>query len=126
MSTYKVAAGHGVALVSLVQIAPQPTSGGIKATQRTYGTSGKVHEMGLFATLEWSVIETPADYAALLAQFGLTSALDASVTVYIRNSAFSYARYNATAVRPQLGTDGEWNNYFLRNVVIVLKKLVAL
>lgn len=126
MSEYKVAAGHGVALVSLALIVPQPTSGGIKATQRTYGTSGRVHEMGPYAELVWSVIETPAEYATLLAQFGLTSALNANVTVYIRNSAFTYARYNAVAVRPQLGTDGNWENYFFRGVTIVLRNLVAL
>lgn len=125
-SDYRAASGYGVALGSLVAINPQPSSGGIKATQRTYGTSGKAHEMGEYAELVWSVVETPTQYASILSQFGLTSVLENQVTVYIRNSAFAYARYNAIAVRPQLGVDGNWDNYFLRGVVIVLRNLVAL
>lgn len=125
-SQYKVATGSGVALVSLNTITPQPRSSGLKAIQRTYGANGKVHELGAYCELVWDVLETESEYTTLLAAFGLTSALDASVTVYIRNGAYAYARYNALAVRPQIGQDGEWNQYFLRNFVILLKNLVAL
>lgn len=125
-SDYRVAVGSGVALGSLSVVNPQPTSGGIRATLRTHATSGAVYEEGLFAELVWSVVETPAEYASILSQFGLTNFLTAAVTVYIRNSAFVYARYNATAVRPEIGQDGAWENYFLRGVRIILKQLVAL
>lgn len=125
-SSYKVASGSGVALVSLNTITPQPRCSGLKATQRTYGASGKIHEMAPYAELVWDVLETESEYTTLLAAFGLTSALEASVTVYIRNSAYAYARYNALAVRPMIGQDGQWDSYFLRNFVILLKNLVAI
>jgi hypothetical protein len=125
-SQYMVGIGLDLALVDLDLIVPQPSSGGIRPTQRTYGTSGQVHEQGLYAELVWNTIYDAADYQTLLAQFGLTSALTGLVTVYIRNSAFSYARYNAKAVRPQNGDDMQWNNYFLRGVTILLKNLEAI
>lgn len=125
-SQYMVGIGHGLALVDLDLIVPQPTSGGIRSTQRTYATSGQAHEVAPYAELVWNTIYDAADYQALLAQFGLTNALTGLVTVYIRNAAFSYARYNAKAVRPEVGSDMQWNNYFLRGVTILLKELEAL
>lgn len=126
-STYKVATGHGVALLSLAAITPQPSAGGVKATQRTYGLDGTVHEIGgLYAELEWSMLETESEYTTILTAFGLSSVLSASVTVYIRNHAFAYTRYNAIAQRPMIGQEGDWSNYFLRNFKITLTNLEAL
>lgn len=126
MADYRVEEGHDIALIDLDVIVPQPTSGGIRPTVRTYSTGGNVVELAPYAILEWSVIETPTEYQTLIGQFGLTSALEALVTVYIRKDNFAYARFNATAVRPENGVDMEWSQYFLRNVRIILKKLTAL
>lgn len=123
---YLVATGHSVALVSLVAMVPQPTGGGVMPVQRNQSASGAVHEIGKWAELKWNVHNNPAMYLALLTQFGLHSALTSSVTVYIRNEFFAFARYNATAVRPQMGTDVEWNNSFPRDISIILKNLVGL
>lgn len=123
---YKAALGSGVALGSLVDIVPQPAGGGVMVVQRNPSASGVVHEIGLWAELKWSALASPAEYLALLTQFGLHSALTVAVTVYIRNEFFAFARYNATCVRPQMGTDVDWNNYFPREISIVLKSLVAL
>lgn len=123
---YKVALGSGVALGSLVDIVPQPAGGGVMVVQRNPSASGAIHEIGLWAELKWSALESPAEYLALLTQFGLHSALTVAVTVYIRNEFFAFARYNATAVRPQMATDVVWNDYFPREISIVLKSLVAL
>lgn len=127
MAQYLLENGHGVALVDLDAIVPQPAGGGVMVVQRNFSASGAVHEIGKFAVLKWNVLESAAEYAALLAQFGLDGTnLTSSVTVYIRNEFFAFARYNATAVRPQMGTDIDWTDYFPRNIRIVLKNLVAL
>lgn len=123
---YKVALGSGVALGSLVDIVPQPRAQGVMPIARNPSASGVVHEIGLWGELKWSALESAAEYLALLTQFGLHSALTVAVTVYIRNEFFAFARYNATCVRPQMGTDVDWNNYFPREISIVLKSLVPL
>lgn len=126
MSDYRVATGHGVALVSLVAVNPQPATIGFRNTERSYGLSGAVFEQAPYIELVWSMVETTTIYGNILSAFGLTSVLFANVTVYIPNAAYVYARYNAVAVKPQIGQDGGRENYFLRNFVIVLKNLVAL
>lgn len=123
---YLVAAGHGVALVSLVAINPQPRGGGVMPVQRNYSVGGDVHEIGKWAQLEWDALEDGAEYLALLTQFGLNSALNSLVTVYLRNEFYAPARYNATAIRPEMGADIVWNDYFPRNIKMILKDLVAL
>jgi hypothetical protein len=126
-SNYRVAVGHGVAFGSLAVITPQPSAGGVKATQRTYGLDGTVHEFGgQYAILKWSMLETETEYTTILTAFGLSSALYSSVTVYIRNQFFAYARYNAIAQRPMIGQEGDWSNYFLRDFEITLTHLEAL
>lgn len=126
MSNYRVAVGHDIALVSLAPINPQPSAGGVKPTERTYGLSGAVFEQGQYGVIEWSMLESESQYTAILTAFGLSSSLNADVTVYIRNEKFAYARYNAVAQRPQIGQDGDWTNFFLRGFRIVLTHLVAL
>lgn len=123
-SDYRVKVGHDNPLIDLVTISPQPRSSGLKATERTYGIGASgVFELAPYCELVWDVLETETEYTTLLTAFGLSSSLTSSVTVYIRNSAYAYARYNATAVRPQIGTDGQWDNFYLRNFVILLKNL---
>lgn len=125
-SDYRVATGHGVALVSLVAVTPQPASPGPKATERSYGLNGAVYEQAPYIELVWSALDSPTEYASILSQFGLTSVLYANVTVYIPNGAYAYARYNAVAVKPKIGEDGARENFFLRGFTILLKNLVAL
>lgn len=125
-SQYKVATGSSVALVSLALMVPQPTTRGIQFTERSYGAGGAVYDQAPYCELLFSFIETEALYATFLAQFGLASVTSAPVTVYIRNERLAYARYNATAVLPSIGNDGGWSEYFMRNVVVLLKNLVAI
>lgn len=122
-SNYRAAPGHGIALLSLVLIDPQPASAGFKVTERSYGLSGAVYQQAPYIELVWSMIETPTQYASILSQFGLTSVLYANVTVYIPNAAYTYARYNGIAVKPEIGKDGARSNYFLRDFVILIKDL---
>ena len=128
MSNYRVATGHGVALVSLNLFVPQPRCpGGVQSTLRTYGTSGKVHQTGLFAELLWNMLPSATVYQAILTQCGLSATvLESSVTVNLRNGVYTYARYNALAILPEPGKEITQDDYFFRNLTLLLRNLVAL
>lgn len=123
MSTYRVAAGHDVALVSLTVLDPQPRSTGIQVTRRSHGADGSVYDEGEYVELVWDFFEDAAAYQAMLATFNLDGDLAADVTVYVRDDQFNFVRKNGIAVRPELGRDGRWENYFLRDVTILVKHL---
>lgn len=123
--TYKVADGHDVALVSLTDVSPQPASEGIKATRRTHAADGSVYDEAKYVELVFSIVGSVTGYQALLAQFGVQSALTNDVTVYVRDETFAWVRMNGTAVRPQPGEGVRWNNYFPRNITILVKDLEA-
>lgn len=124
MTTYRAAEGHGVALGSLTVISPQPKNGEVRAL-RSYGDTG-AQERALHCAFVWDVLESEAAYLAVLAQFGLDDALYANVTIYTRNEVFTWQRFNGIAIQPEIGQDAGWGNYFMRNVVIVIKDLEAL
>lgn len=121
-SDYRIAEGHGVALVSLVDIDPQPASAGVKATRRTYSADGAIHDEGLHIVLEYSALEDATALDDLLDQFGLDVATTANVTLYAPNQVHAYARYNGLAVRPEVSRD----NFYLRGIQIVVRDLAAL
>lgn len=126
-SDYRVAVGSGVALGSLVAVNPQPrTDATVQPVQRNESASGAVHEQGLFIVLQWSMLDPESEYTGLLTAFGLTSALNANVTVYVPNHAYAYTRYNGIAVRPQQGDTIKRSDTFIRDVNIIVKNLVAL
>lgn len=119
---YKVKTGHDQALLDLVAIDPQPASPGVKAGRRTFSADGAVHDENLYVTLEWSVVEDATALDDLFEQFGLDAATTAAVTIYCPNQLHVYTRYNGTAQRMEIAR----SNYFLRDVQIVVKGLVAL
>lgn len=125
MTTYKAKTGHDVALLLLVDITPQPQTIGLQYTQRDYAADGTVHQQGPFVELNFSMIDDATEYQALLTQFGLTSATTASVTVYIQNENYTWARYNGTIVKPMIGNQGARDRFFLRNFTFVVKNLEA-
>lgn len=127
MTDYRVKDGHDVILGSLNVIAPQPMSEGIQPSRRTYAVSGAIAEEAHFVELLWTMVESPTQYIAILTYFGvngLPPGFTNDVTVYIRNDLFTYTRYNGTAVRPEIGRDVKWQDYFPRDVVILVKNLV--
>lgn len=125
MATYKVADGHDVAANLLTATSPQPKSEGIKTTRRSYGGDNSVYDEGKYIELEFTVIGTATQYQTLLTAFGVNSALTNEVTVLIPNETFTFVRMNGTAVRPEPGREVRRNNYFIRNVVILVKDLEA-
>ena len=126
MTDYRVADGWNVAVGSLTVLNPQPMSTGMQPSRRTYAVSGAVAEEAPFIELEWSMVETPTQYIAILTYFGLQGlppTYTNDVTIYLRNDLFSYQRYNGTAVRPEIGRDAKWSDYFPRDVKILVKNL---
>ena len=123
--SYKIATGYDVALVSLADMVPQPRSTGIQYTRRTFGGDGSVYEEGPYIPLEFSMLESAAQYLALLTQFGLHDRLTNGVTVLIPNDFYAETRYSGLAVRPQIGQDGQRRDYFLRDFTLLIKTLVV-
>lgn len=125
MTQYLVAEGHDVALVSLNPInADVPvTTRGIQFTERVYNLDGSITEVGPYCELLIGVLESEADYLALLTQFGLDDEDTNPVTVYIRDKRLQWQRYNATAILPGIGQEGQWTDMFMRNVIILLTEL---
>lgn len=124
MSTYRVAEGHGVALVSLTVITPQPMALPVAPTRRDYVGDG-IHDQGLFVEFTWSSLKNITAYQTLLALFGLDSAKFADVTIYAKNDLMTFARYNGLAVRPEPGREVGYRS-FPRNITILIRDLVAL
>jgi len=123
MSDYRVADGHDVVLGSLSVLDPQPASEGIKPTRRTYGADGTVYDEAKFVELEYSMVESATAYQAILTSFGVNAALTNDVTVYVRDETFASTRQNGTAIRPEIGRDVRWRNYFPRDVMILIRNL---
>lgn len=129
MSIYKAAVGHGVALVSLIDLIPQPrTDATTQPVQRNDSASGAVHEQGLWIALQWSYLDSGVEYAALLDQFGLgaDAVPQANVTIYVPNFEFVFTRYNGIAVRPHMGQDVRRSAQFIRDVSLIIKHLSVL
>lgn len=122
MSTYQVAAGHDVALVSLTELDPQPNDdhgGGIEYTQLSYSASGVVTQQGPFFPFTWDHM-TATEYATVLGLFGLTSSDYADVTVYVRDTDLAtWVRKNGVAQRPMPGETVRWQQHPVRITIIV-------
>jgi len=127
MTNFLWAFGHGVALVDLLLVTPQPKCQGLKTTQRTHSLSGAVHEIGPYTEWVFELFESEDDYAALLAPVNLDSNLFVDLTIYTRNQRLSstFVRYNARAILPEIGPDGGLD-VFPRGLTILHKKLIAI
>lgn len=120
-SDYRAADGHDVALGSLTVLDPQPSADLIQATRRTHGGDGSVYDEGKYIIWRWNVVANETEYQSILSDLGVQSALTNDVTVYSRSEDGSYVRYNGTAIRPQPGPDVRQQNFFLRNVEVVIR-----
>lgn len=121
---YKIADGLNVPLLSLANIVIQPRSSGMKYARRSYSASGVVLDEGpyiehLYSSLGWNT----SRYRTLLTQHGLLAATTNEVTVYSQDDLFNWVRFNALAVRPKIGDDGQRDGVFLKNFVILFKNL---
>lgn len=122
MSTYRAKTTHNVALNDLTVLNPQPRSRGVQVTRRDFMNDGSVVEQGLYVELIWDVLENATAVGTILGVFGLSGTTSANVTVYARDQRYQWRRYNGRAVLP----DANWDNYFPRNVVILVRDLKPL
>lgn len=105
--------GHDQALIDLVDLDPQPDPGPlIQVTERNFAWSGMVNDQGLYVEFPFSALEDTAAYTALLTQFGLHSAKQADVTVYVRDDLLAWVRMNGKAIRPRPGESLTWGDVF--------------
>lgn len=123
LSAYAVADTYHEPAGNLVALDPQPRSKGVEITRRPHSPSGGVKDEELYVWLEWDYFATPAAYQSILTQLGLLNALTNQITISARDQEFTWKRYNGIAVKPQLGQDGEWANYYLRGVKVLVKFL---
>lgn len=123
MPSYLMENGHGVALLDLDVIVPQPRSNnGVQAAERDFGVDLTVYEQGLFIVLEWSSVANSTAYQTLLTQLGLDSALRAAITLYAPNFEREWHRYNGYAIRPQsIGYSA-----FPRSIRVLVNQLVQI
>lgn len=127
MAQYKVGnTGFNVATASMAILVPQPRSTGVQMTKRTFSASGQIYEQSPYIELLFSVQPTAYAYQQLLAKFDLNVFINKGVTVYIPDEQFFWQRYNGIAVRPEMGKDAKRENYFIRDIVILVKHLELL
>jgi hypothetical protein len=126
MPQYLLETGHGVALVDLDALDPQPrTDATVRPIQRNDSASGLIHEIGLYIVLQYSTLNV-TKYQSLLTQMGLSATVTANqVTIYVPNQIYTWARYNAIVRLPEQGVDVR-RNYFLKDVNFVFSRLSAL
>ena len=122
MSDYRVLPGANQALLDLVRMTPQPRSAGVQFTRRTNSASGVLYQEAPYIELQWAYFETPTEYNTLLTQFGLDSIDWATVTIYAPNERYAYTRYQGMAILPPASQ----NNFFIRDVTILVRDLQAL
>lgn len=114
MSTYRVATGHNVALVSLTVLSPQPDPGeGIQYASVVRVADGTLVRQGPYIDFTWTMLEE-ASFTTITTLFGVdsaaTSADAVNVTVYVRDVNYSnWVRMNGKAQRPFPGIGVNWN-----------------
>lgn len=121
--SYLLGQGHDIAYDDLVVIDPQPRSKGLQYARTTFAASGAVVREGRWLELEWSVIESDAAYDDLLEQFGLDLETSAPVTVWVPGPRRIWQRFNGTAIRPATSESMTHENYFIRDVTILIRDM---
>lgn len=122
---YLIGIGHDVVLEDLDPIVPQPATPGMLFGRRSYAASGIVIDEMPYVPFEFSTIKSATQYQSILTQFGLMTALTAEVTVYVQDRNYDWVLRNGLAVAPEIGTDGQRSQYFLRDFTILVKNLAV-
>jgi hypothetical protein len=115
--------GFDQPLIDLVDISPQPASGGVQPTRRSFSASGSVYDESLYTEWVFSALESVTMYQSVLTQLGIINQLTNEVTIYTRNRAFAWVRMNGIVVMPEPGRDVKWEMPFPRDIVILIKDL---
>lgn len=127
MTDFRWAPGHDVAYDDLIELDPQPHCAGMKTTERTNGLSGSVFEQGAYTEWIFDVLEgDEEEYQDMLEEIELDASLSGPITIWTLDEKFAYARFNAIVARPQIGTDGQWDQMFIRGFVFLFTHLERL
>lgn len=109
MSEYLLALGHNI--TPTVALDPQPRTLGMQYGRRSYALSGAIIDENPFVELEYSALEDGDMYVSLLTQCGLLVAKFALVSVQVQDENYDWVYRNGVIVKPQLGVDGQRENY---------------
>ena len=122
---YQVATGYNNA-AGLTTLTHQPFCMGIRAGRRVIAGNGMLIEDGLgSADLVFNLLKK-AQYSTVLAEFFITSAPSAQITMRMpRNSDRAFANFNAIVLRPDLPVDGSYE-FAYRNITLRLTGIEAL
>jgi hypothetical protein len=125
--TYKIATGHDVALLSLVALIPQPRCAGLMFARRTYAADGSIFQEKAYQEWVFDVLNV-TDYQALCIACGIgtSGVLSAQVTIQGLDAFYNFTRFNAIVVRPNIGSDGQRSNFYLRNFTLLFRDLVEI
>jgi hypothetical protein len=110
---------------------PQPRCDGLQYTREVPLADGMYTE-GAFFVLTWDIIDPrlmiglDTNYVVILKACGLETARTANVTVYGPTENYGAARYNAEAVKPIVGAGVTRNQFYIRNLSILFRKLTVL
>lgn len=112
MTSYRAAEGTNVALLSLTTLSPQPDErhpGGIQYTSVERVGNGGLSKQGPYFRFVWEQLSA-AQYATILAVFGVNDQDTASVTIYVRDvDMATWVRMNGIAQRPFPGDGAQWD-----------------
>lgn len=122
---YLLTTGHDETLDAADALVPQPRTIGLQYTRRLYPLSGNLIDEAPFVEFLYSMIESITQYQAILTQYGLLTAKTALVSVQIQDENYDDAVFNGVAVKPQIGVDGQREDYFLRNFTLLVHSLRA-
>ena len=123
MAAYKIGMGFNVAEEELELIVPQCRSNGIEIAKRIYTVGDTIVDQLPYIVLEWNVIEDGTMYSGILDQFGLDTVNIRAITIMIPGVDYVAVRYNGRAILPEPGRDIQRNNYYLRNLSILIRDL---
>lgn len=125
--TYRISTtGYNAALVALTVLVPQPRCEGLQVTRRDFVGNGSFVEQGLFVEWLWNVNGSVAQYQGILTQLGLSTVKSLPVTIYSVDDQYIFRRWNGTIIRPQPGVDVRRNNFFVRDITVLIRDLVMI
>lgn len=122
---YLVKPGGDQPLIDLLPIVPSPRSAGLQYTRRSFSAAGGQILEGPHVILEWDVIESQAAYEDLLEQFDLDAGPSEAVTITLPGELYADVRFNGIALRPVAAETVTRENYFIRDVKIIIRDLVV-
>lgn len=120
MPLHKVGIGHDVAEVSLSTLTPQPKGDPLAPTVRNYAPGGAFHEQGQYTCHHYDFLEDADQFEDVLNEYGLISDDRQDITFMAYSERMVWTRYNGTAIRPEMGQDVKFTNFFIRDVAIYI------